>query len=131
MIQLPCPEFVADGLDRPPRAIEDYDTPEYRALTVRLAEEVSREVVAYGRRGVRTVALVGVEGSPSCGVAITNTSRGAEGTGAVSVRTAGSGVFVEELRRLIEPHGVRFVGVDAHEDDLGVAAVIAALDAGD
>lgn len=127
VIQLPCPELAVDGLDRPPRAIEDYDTVEYRAMCSELAEEISRSVALYERKGVRVVALMGVEGSPSCGVSITNTKVGAEGTGAISVRGPGSGVFIQELRDRLEPHGVRFAGVDAHEADMGVSSAMSAL----
>lgn len=127
LVQLPCPEFVFDGLQRPPRALEDYDTPEYRSLCLRLAEDIERDVSAYERDGVHVEAVVGVEGSPSCGVSITNTARGAERTGAVSVRAPGAGVFISVLRERLGPRGVAFVGVDSHEADLGVASVLEAL----
>ncbi len=126
LIQLPCPELALDGLQRPPRAIEQYDTDEYRSLCARLAEDVVGTVELYERSGMHVIAVLGVEGSPSCGVHITNTAQGA-GSDAVSVRTSGSGVFVQELKAGLEPRGVRFEAVDAHEDDFGVSSALRAL----
>lgn len=129
VIQLPCPEVVFGGLDRPPLAIEDYDTPEFRTLCAGLAEEAAGTAEIYAHKGMRLVGCLGVEGSPSCGVEITNTKQGAEGTGSISVRTSGSGVFVQALRDRLEPLGVRFVGIDAREPDLGIGSAMAALEA--
>lgn len=126
VIQLPCPELDADSLSRPPRAIEDYDTREFRGSCAEHAEETAELVRRYQEAGVEVLAFVGVEGSPSCGVTITNTEHGAP-EGEVSVRVAGSGVLVQELRRRLEPLGVAFVGVDGRVSDLGVDSVLTSL----
>jgi len=78
---------------------------------------------------------VGVQGSPSCGV---TTTRSGDWGGhydeermaamrANSERIDGSGVFVRELVKRLEPMGVVFVAVDEREGDGGVGRILSEL----
>jgi predicted secreted protein len=131
IIQLPCPEFAAEGLERPKKTKAEYDTPEYRAHCSRLAEEVARQVREYVEAGYEVSAVIGVDGSPSCGVATTSATP--DGSTAVEAgetqRVPGRGVFVEELSRALEDIGLVWTAVDGRDADLGVARVAAELEA--
>ncbi len=131
VVQLPCPEMLAEGLDREPRPVEAYDTPGFNALCASLADDAAVLVQHHLDAGHRVDLLVGVEGSPSCGVSLTNVGAG-EGpwnSGDPTVRVPGCGVFVRALRERLAPLGVAFVAVDSRDDDAGVGRVMRALGA--
>lgn len=130
VIQLPCPELLAEGGTREPRPVEAYDTPDFNQLCATLAAQVALTVQAHVDAGDDVIALVGVEGSPSCGVSVTNVGAG-EGpwtSGDPTTRVAGCGVFARALRERLASLGVVFAAVDGHDDDLGVARVLRVLD---
>ena len=122
VIQLPCPEMAFGGTERPMRTIEDYDNEEFRAHCKALASAVAEQVAAEVRAGHVVEALVGMEGSPTCGVR--QTTSGEPGN-----RVNGQGIFTEELRELLEPHGVAFVALDTRASDEGVSEVLGMLEA--
>jgi predicted secreted protein len=71
VVQIDCPEFSLFGNPRRPRTKEGYDTPEFREVCGQIAGRVCDRIVAFqktGPMGVEVVAVLGVEGSPSCGV---------------------------------------------------------------
>ena len=85
MVQMPCPEEAAWGgvlkrrllfaygssrwLPRPLRAVMRRTVLTYTGLVYRrLARQTARRVVDYHDSGLDVVAIVGVDGSPSCGV---------------------------------------------------------------
>jgi len=135
IVQLPCPEMTALGMKRWGQTIEQYDTPFYQEHCAQLADEVARQVREYVRCGYQVGPLVGVQGSPSCGV---TTTRSGDWGGhydeermaamrANSERIDGSGVFVRELVKRLEPMGVVFVAVDEREGDGGVGRILSEL----
>ncbi len=99
VIQLPCPEILHCGLRRWWMTKEQYDNPGFRSLCLKLSEQVVQYLIEYRRNGVKIIGLIGVAGSPSCGVNTTCTGwRG----GRPSVRyplkrVEGQGVFMEIL----------------------------------
>ncbi len=135
VLQLPCPEFTLLGGKRWGQTREQYDTPWFAAHCARLAGEVTDQVREHRRCGVRVGPVVGVEGSPSCGVA--RTSSGPWGgehptpriveLRAQCRRVAGPGLLMAALQERLEPLGVRFVAVDGSEEEDGVEGVLAAL----
>jgi predicted secreted protein len=105
IVQLPCPEMLFLGLDRradptAAPAVEQEDThigrlmsvPDGQAFCRTLAEDVLRQVQDYRAHGFEVVGLLGVNGSPTCGVE-TNWSEDAE--------PAGPGVFIRRLQELL------------------------------
>jgi predicted secreted protein len=126
IVQLACPEVEAEGCARPPQGRENYDTELFKQRCAGLASQTAALVDEYARAGTETALYVGVEGSPTCGVTVTNIAEGApEGA---TRRVAGSGVLTDALRTALASRGVVLVGVDSHEPDLGVARVLHALD---
>lgn len=95
IVQLACPEFVHLGPSRPlgTDTVEQYDTPEYRQVCLEIARRASKEAASYKRAGHDILCVLGVEGSPSCGV-----SRAPHLCGQDRSRLVpGQGLFIEAL----------------------------------
>ena len=126
LIQIPCPELASEGLDRPRKTRDEYDTPAYRTHCSHIAEEIAREVGIYVDAGYEVSALVGVDGSPSCGVDTTSAAC-PEPPGSTR-RVSGRGILIEELARRLAPYGLSFAAVDSHDSDLGVVRVLRVME---
>jgi len=102
IIQMPCPEMCSAGLRRWWHVREQYSAPPFRRVFQRLAGSVIDQVEEYLREGYLCV-LVGIDGSPSCGVTVTGSDP--RWGGCPNVRwenqeerlVPGQGVFVEAL----------------------------------
>ncbi|HLA41656.1 MAG TPA: hypothetical protein VJ417_16755 [Candidatus Glassbacteria bacterium] len=123
IVQMPCPELMVVGLGR------DRDEPEVEYLRQaleqpiaverirKLAEQVVFQMQEYRFQGFRMIAVVGSDGSPSCGVDQTAwpdpARRFAEG----------QGVFVRELKDLMKQAGIDlpFKGLEDDKADATVA----------
>ena len=68
VIQMPCPELTYAGLLRPSQTKEQYDTPAFRRHCRQIASSIADQVEEYVRNGFKVLAVLGVEGSPTCGV---------------------------------------------------------------
>ncbi len=109
VIQLPCPEILCCGLRRWWMTKEQYDNPGFRRLCRRLSKIIVDYLVEYRRNGIEVTGLIGVAGSPSCGVHTTSTGwfGGNPRSASSSRRTSGRGVFMEVLLSVLEEHGVK------------------------
>lgn len=88
MFQLPCHETSFLGMSRWGMTSEQYDHPAFRRHCRRILEPCLDQLLALHREGCAMAGLVGVDGSPSCGMFRTCTGyRGGE-----IVRGALSGV---------------------------------------
>ena len=119
VVQLPCPELLHMG---PGREVLDpaiFETDEYQQLCASLADSVAEDVDRYQRVGVKTVAVVGIEGGPSCAVFEPRRNEGDE--------DSKPGVFTIELRKRLEPQGVRFVSVSHQQREDNIPAVLEGL----
>jgi predicted secreted protein len=105
ILQMPCPELVLLGLDRahvPIRSrLEDQAG---RAHLQDMARDLVGQIESYRKCGVEVLAILGKNGSPTCGVE--TTWRG----GVVP----GMGVFTEELRSILCESGldIRILGIE-------------------
>lgn len=105
IVQLPCPETSYAGLRRWWQSVEQYDNPGFRSHCKRLSEFMADYLEALREGGVEVVAVIGVKGSPSCGVHETFSApwRGNPAEAPEGRRVNGRGVFMriflEELRR--------------------------------
>jgi predicted secreted protein len=116
LIQLPCPEATFLGMSRWGMTYEQYDTPAYRRHCRDILRPTVDTLAALTGDGCDVVAVYGVEGSPSCGV--TETCRGYIAGGEIegmasgdreiprAQRTAGAGVFFEELAAMLGAAGL-------------------------
>jgi predicted secreted protein len=68
IIQMPCPELTYAGLLRQRQTREQYDTPAFRRHCRQIASSTADQVEEYVRNDFKVLAVLGVEGSPTCGV---------------------------------------------------------------
>ena len=108
VIQLPCPETTFSGTRRWWYVREQYDTPGYRAHCRRILEPIVSQVAGYQKEGHKVV-IIGLDGSPSCGVSWSGTSKNWGGPPRIPDEemtkyplTEKPGVFVEELVAMIK-----------------------------
>jgi predicted secreted protein len=128
LFQLPCPEVSFTGLNRWSAVIEQYDTPKYRQHCRELAVQVVDQLAQYPQYGYSCL-LIGIDGSPTCGIGLTGSSvqwRGFPGT-VNSNETypvkEGRGILMQELIKECESRGLGElpafgVGLDLHGIDL-------------
>ena len=127
LVQLPCPETVALGLSRFGMTREQYDTPFLRRACRSMLKPSMDQLAAHAAAGHELVGLVGVNGSPNCGVSLTCTGyTGGEPSepacdlqGQIeALRTVpGQGVFMQEFLILAEEHRLRLPLMAVDETD--------------
>lgn len=111
IVQYPCPEFNVLGLGRQGQDCkildgsyhhkdgEVYDQlsiPERRTYLRGIAENIVYQIKEYKKYGFRVLGILGIGGSPTCGVEITYYQQLKEGKGA----------FIEELAHVLEENGL-------------------------
>ena len=128
LIQLPCPEFVMYGARRWGHTYEQFDNPFYRQKCRELLAPIMQQLKEYNaQEEVCLLGVLGIDGSPSCGVKYT--CRGPWG-GEFSGRDAetvlkqvglaeGPGIFMEVLREMLEENGLKLLvaGLFAEEPE--------------
>ena len=123
LIQLPCPELTYLGANRWGMTREQYDHANFRAHCESILKAPIQEVEALMRGGCQVLGVMGMDGSPNCGVHRTCVGfEGGELTGEDEFRrqkdrltmVAGKGVFMEVLEALLAAGGIRvpFLAVD-------------------
>jgi predicted secreted protein len=105
-VQLPCPEALYLGLERWAVTKNQLDVPQFRRFCRALIEHYADLLEMLARQGAR-LCIVGVAGSPSCGVITTSNgyTGGLPGI-AEHAHVSGRGVFMEELLAELERRGV-------------------------
>ncbi len=124
ILQLPCPEATYAGMRRWGETREQYDVRAYRRHCRRLLEPVVDAVSELVSDGCRIERVIGVEGSPSCGVHLTCAGyTGGELPDHCPTSPAemvpGRGVFMEEFEALLSEAGldIPFEGIAERVDD--------------
>ncbi len=72
-LQMPCPELIFGGARRPARTKEEYDKPSYRRHCRQIAISIVRQAKKFTEDRVQVIAVIGMDGSPSCGVSDSET----------------------------------------------------------
>jgi len=98
LIQLPCPELIHLGCNRPPMTKEAYSTSAYIDLCTKLANDQLDTLIDYKNNGYNILGLIGIENSPTCDT-LTN-----------------KGVFMEIFLKLCSDHGINLKSIDIKED---------------
>lgn len=108
-VQLPCPEALYLGLERWAVTRNQLDVPQFRRFCRSLIEHYADLLQMLAHEGAR-LRIVGVAGSPSCGVATTSSGYTGGLPGAAEhMRVSGRGLFMEELLAELERRGVPFL----------------------
>ena len=68
ILQLPCPETTCYGLKRWGHVKEQFDTPHFREVSDLLLKEPINQIEEYINNGFSVLGIIGINGSPSCGV---------------------------------------------------------------
>lgn len=66
ILQLPCPEIIHLGMERPPMSKEAYNTEAYRQLCYDLLGPVMIQLKHYKEANYKVLGLIGVDQSPTC-----------------------------------------------------------------
>jgi len=115
--QIPCPEIELSGIFRKALPKEAYDHPKVRKVYRRLADRITATLSWYVKKGYSIEAVLGAEGSPTCGVDLVGKwKEGIEGKREFPRDIEfipGSGVFIEELRESL-------AGIDVHPEWVGI-----------
>ena len=111
ILQLPCPEFTLYGGRRWGHVQEQFDNPFFRRHCRKLLQPFLDQIREYQSCGHEVAAILGIKGSPSCGVSHTCSSKrwhgeicgGSEADALLeSVTLApGRGVFIDEFHLLL------------------------------
>ena len=105
VIQMPCPELAYAGVLRPPQTKNQYDNVTFRRRCRKIAEELVNQVQEYEKCGIKLKLVLGVDGSPSCGV--NETSKGKTCKSVLEhERAKDSGILIEELRLALDERGI-------------------------
>jgi len=102
IVQLPCPETGYYGLRRFWAVREQFDNPGFRNYCEKLASEIRDLVREYIRNGYDVIGVIGISGSPSCGVIESGSSENWIGPPYEAKeydKVKKSGIFIEELRK--------------------------------
>ncbi|MCB2289687.1 hypothetical protein LGK97_07910 [Clostridium sp. CS001] len=140
IIQLPCPEMSMYGIKRWGQVKEQFDTPYYRNNCKKILEPILEQVLDYTRNGYSINALIGVDGSPSCGVNKTCSSSlwggeigfeyGIEKKIKNVITINAKGVFIEELDMLLAQNNIKikFIAIDESNPNSSIEYIINSLE---
>jgi predicted secreted protein len=133
IFQMPCPETTYLGIRRWSMVKEQYDTPAYRDHCRRLANQVINETEDYERSGYKVVAVIGADGSPTCGVNKT-VSQPLGPWGGIrknvhqrSEMAKAKGVFIETLESEAKKRGIDYVFTGVSDTDTSIEEAIQKL----
>lgn len=68
ILQLPCPELIFNGINRPPLEYEDYNTENYRNLCNELLTPYINQLNEYIKNGYNIIGVIGINNSPTCSI---------------------------------------------------------------
>ncbi len=115
--QIPCPEVELTGIFRKALPKDSYDHPKIREVYRRLAESISQTLKWYTKKGYEIAAVLGAEGSPTCGIDIIgrwkDNIRGKKEFPGDIEFVPGRGVFMEEFKTSLDKINVypKWIGI--------------------
>ena len=133
VIQLPCPEIAMAGVRRWWQTKRQYDIPSFRRYCREQAVAVVDQMEDYHQNGYEIVAILGVDGSPTCGISFCGTDADLGGPPHIpdqSPPLEQKGILMEELTAEIVHRGLpepRAIGLEI-EGDRSMDDVAAELD---
>lgn len=123
MLQLPCPEMTMYGIKRWGHVKDQFDTPYYRRHCREILLPYIEQMQDYMSNGYEIAGLLGIDGSPSCGINKTCTGKwGGEFSENSNLEATlnsieiieSKGVFTEEITKLFRDNNIiiPFIGID-------------------
>lgn len=126
LIQLPCPELTYLGVNRWGMTREQYDHPNFRAHCEAILQAPLSELESFMGGGYEIMGILGMDGSPNCGVRRTCTgySGGDIRTGDEFERqrsrlkmVEGRGVFMEVVEGLLKRKNLQIPWLSVDEEN--------------
>lgn len=109
--QIPCPEIELSSIFRKALPKDAYDHPKIREAYRILSENLSLNLREYVKKGYQITAVLGAEGSPTCGIdRVGRWKKDASGRKIFPKDIefiGGRGVFMEEFMTALERSGIR------------------------
>ncbi|WP_461613618.1 CD3072 family TudS-related putative desulfidase [Clostridium sp. Marseille-QA1073] len=128
IIQLPCPEINLYGIKRWGHVKEQFNTPYFRENCTSLLKPIINQIEDYKNNGYEIALVLGIDGSPSCGINYTCSSKkwsgelsGNENLSKIlkDISTIKSpGVFMEIFRKNLESIGVNPIYLTLNESNV-------------
>ena len=110
--QIPCPEIELSSIFRKALPKESYDHPKIRKSYRKLAEDITQTLSSYTKKGYKISAVLGAEGSPTCGIDFVGRwKKNIEGKREDVEFVPGMGVFMEEFKDCLDKIDVHPVWV--------------------
>lgn len=129
--QMDCPETLLLGIQRWWQTKNLYDSRGFRNHCREIAERQATYMEEYAREGYEVVAVLGCDGSPTCGVSITAWDERWGGSPVdLNFNDAiveGQGVYIEELRKAIEARDLKvppFYGLALDDESADMDKII-------
>ena len=111
IIQMPCPEYEVLGLEK--YAYGDIVLEPLREKFREVAQVVVKQIKDYRALGFEVVGILGMNPSPSCGVDTTKGKGTMLGTNRDTSEENDSGIFMDELRKLLAENGLADIRIFA------------------
>jgi len=135
IIQLPCIEQIVCGIRRWGQVKEQLDNPHFRNVCVQQLTPVLAQVVDFIDNGYEIAAVIGIDGSPSCGVNFTCSGNwGGEVGHAYGLEekiqslkeVSKSGVMIDVLKQMLENHNInlKFIAIDETAPESNIEKII-------
>lgn len=134
LIQLPCPEFTLYGSKRWGHTKDQFDNVFFRTHCRKILQPIIEQMAEYQQnpQSFEIIGVVGIEGSPSCGVSVTYRGDwGGELSGHPDLgvvvskihREQESGVLIDVLREMLYEIGlfVKIIGLNGKEPEATLA----------
>lgn len=129
--QMDCPETLLLGIQRWWQTKNLYDSRGFRNHCREIAERQATYMEEYAREGYEVVAVLGCDGSPTCGVSITAWDERWGGSpmdlNFNDAIVEGQGVYIEELRKAIEARDLKvppFYGLALDDESADMDKII-------
>lgn len=109
IFQIPCPEMAIMGIHRLPMPKDPYEHPKIRSRYRDLATSIVKHLKWFREKGYEIVAVIGAEGSPTCGISKVGKWRDPSKRGRFPddvIFVEGMGVFMEELMKLLDSEDI-------------------------
>ena len=110
VVQLPCPETLYLGVQRWWHVKDLYDNPGFRKFCYNLSIPFADQINAFREVGYKIVCILGIDGSPTCGVNLTCRSKEWGGRPKVldfeKVLSPGRGVWMEQLQNYLQDNKI-------------------------
>ncbi len=102
LYQIPCPEIELSGIFRKALPKDSYDHPKIRKVYRQLADRITSNLNWYVRKDYKIEAVLGAEGSPTCGIELVGKwkeeVKGKREFPRDIEFVPGTGVFIEEFK---------------------------------